>query len=315
MIERSQDDSESGPDGPDGMPDEFERPGGLLSKADQNLVMYHDSRSMHAEQYRACRTNLSALNRDGGPWAVVVTSSVKGEGKSVTAANLSACLAEMPGARVCLLDTDFRAPSQNGIFGIENDVGMSELIQDEAGFKDVLLPTVIKGLDLIPAGSEPDSPAELLSSERFVNLMHELKRRYSWIIVDTPPVNPYTDACVLSTVTNGALVVVRMEETHRELVQRTMQNIQTAGGRILGTFLTGLAPDRDDSDKYGYYRVDASDREMSRKGSAREKARRKAEHRLRRQEKAYLKQSKKPLPEQPPIVEPMTEEAEDIPPV
>ena len=90
-------------------------------------------------------------------------------------------------------------------------------------------------------------------------------------------------------------VIVRMEETHRELVGRTMQNIRTAGGRVLGTFLTGLAPDRADSDKYGYYRVDASDREMSRRGSAREKARRKAEARLRRQEKAYLREARKSM--------------------
>ena len=280
---------------PSPQPDDFERPGGLLSRIDQNLIMYHDPRSLHAEQYRACRTNLMALNKDGGPWAVVVTSSVKGEGKSVSAANLAACLAETPGQRVCLVDTDFRAPSQGGIFGIEADVGLCELIQDEASFKDVVHPTVFRNLDLIPAGEEPDSPAEVLGSERFLNLLQELKRRYSWVIIDTPPVNPYTDACVLSVLTNGALVIVRMEETHRELVGRTMQNIRTAGGRVLGTFLTGLAPDRADSDKYGYYRVDASDREMSRRGSAREKARRKAEARLRRQEKAYLREARKSM--------------------
>ncbi len=285
-------DGEEGENGRE-LPTEFERPGGLLSRVDQNLIMYHDARSLHAEQYRACRTNLTAMNREGGPWALVVTSSVKGEGKSVTTANLAACMAELPGTRVCLLDTDFRAPSQSGIFGIPEEPGISELILDEASFKDVLYPTVVKNLDLVPAGREPASPAELLSSERFINLLQELKRRYSWVIIDTPPVNPYTDGCVLAAITNGALVVLRMEETNRELVQRTMQNIRTAGGRVLGTFLTGLAPDRDDSDRAGYYRVDASDREMTRKGSARLKARKKAEARLRQQEKAYLRKVNK----------------------
>lgn len=266
---------------------EFERPGGLLSQVDQNLIMYHEPRSLHAEQYRACRTNLNALNRQGGPWAIVVTSSMKGEGKSVSAANLAACLAEMPGARVCLLDTDFRAPSQGQIFGIDAEVGMTELILDEASFKDVVNPTVVRNLDLIPAGDEPDSPAELLSSERFANLLQELKRRYSWVVIDTPPVNPYTDGCMLASITNGALVVIRMEETQRDLVQRTFQNIRTAGGDVLGTILTGLAPDRDDSDRAGYY-ADAAAR-GPRRGNAKSKARLKAEHSLRRQEKAWIR--------------------------
>ena len=275
--------------GPPEAPAFPERPGGLLSKVAAPLVMYHDPRSLHAEQYRACRTNLAALNRAGGPWAIVVTSSRKGEGKSVTAANLAACLAELPGTRVCLLDTDFRMPSQASLFGQPNEPGLSELLQDRASLKQALRPTVVSGLDVIPSGAEPRSPAELLGGDRFGNLLDELKRRYNWVLIDTPPVHPYTDACVLTPRTNGALLVVRMEATARDLVRRTIASVTAAGGRVIGSFLTGLPTDREDADRVGYYRVDDSGKDVASREREREKHRVEAEKRLREQEQAYLR--------------------------
>jgi capsular exopolysaccharide synthesis family protein len=270
-----------------------ERPGGLLSKVAGHLVMYHDSQSLHAEQYRSCRANLAALNRGGGPWSVVITSSVKGEGKSITAANVAACLAEMPVARACLIDADFRSPAQAEIFGQDNTPGLSELLSGRAQQKDALRPTVISDLDLIPAGAEPRNPAELLGSEAFRELLGDLKRRYSWILIDTPPVQPYTDACVATAQCNGALLVVRMEQTDKDVVKQGQAAIQKAGGRLLGTFLTGLATDPEESDRYGHYRSTSRGREGSRQAGARERARREAERRLQQQEKAWLERKRK----------------------
>ena len=273
--------------------DATERPGSLLSRVAQNVVMYHDSRSLHAEQYRTCRTNLTALNRAGAPWAVVVTSSRKGEGKSVTAANLAVCLAEMPATRVCLIDGDFRAASQAEVFGVENTPGLADLLSDQAKLATVLRNTAISKLDILPAGEEPASSAELLGGERFGNLLGELKRRYSWIVIDTPPVNPYTDACVATARTNGALLVVRMQQTQRDVVQRAAHSITAAGGRLLGTFLTGLPPDKEQYDYYTYDRSSTtSDPARTRHELARQRARREAERRLRQQEKAYLKHAR-----------------------
>jgi len=266
-------------------PKPAERPGGLLSRISPALVVYHDPRSMQAEQYRAFRTNLTALNRGGAPWVVVVTSSRNGEGKSITIANVAACLAELPGQRVCLMDVDFRRPSQSNLFAQANTPGVSELLADKASLEQVALPTVIPALELIPAGSEPRNSAELLGSERFTGLLGELRRNYSWILIDTPPVHPYTDACVLATRTNGVLLVVRMEETARDLAQKSIQSIQRAGGKVLGTFLTGLPGDREDGDRIGYYDIHGG----GPTDAARAKARREADKRLRDQEQAWLK--------------------------
>jgi capsular exopolysaccharide synthesis family protein len=276
---------------------ELERPGGLLSKVDGHLVMYHDPSGLQAEQYRACRTNLSALNRAGAPWAIVVTSSKRGEGKSITAANLAACLAEVPGTKVCVLDLDSRAPGLGSILGVDMDRGVTELIKGDVSLNQVRVPTVVPNLDVICAGVEPDSPAELLGCDQFVNHMEELKRRYSWIILDAPPVNPWTDACVVSALVEGALVVVRLQETPRSTVNRSIDLIGAAGGRIIGTFLTGLVPDRVDAGHYayGYPRQDGYEwgAENEQPVSAGPTNRSRAEKRLRKQERQLLKQQTK----------------------
>ncbi len=281
---------------PDEEEPQLERPGGLLSKVDGHLVMYHDPSGLQAEQYRACRTNLTALNKAGAPWAIVVTSSKRGEGKSITAANLAACLAEVPGTKVCLLDLDSRAPGIGKAFGVDMDRGVTELIKGDVSLNQVRVPSVIPNLDLICAGAEPDSPSELLGCDRFINLVDELKRRYSWIILDAPPVHPWTDACVVSALVNGALVVVRLQDTPRNLVNRTIDNINTAGGRVLGSFLTGLIPDRVDAGHYGYGygRDDGYEFGDVPEGESLDaRQRERVEKRLRRQERALLKQQNK----------------------
>lgn len=274
---------------------EFERPGGLLSKVDGHLVLYHDPRSLQAEQYRACRTRLTALNRVGAPWAVVLTSSRGGEDKAITAANLAGCLAEMPGARVCLLEVDSRHPAQAQIFGVAAEPGTVELLEGNAALKDVVRTTLLPGVDLIPAGGEADNPAEMLGDTRLQNLLDELKRRYTWVLIDAPPVHPYTDACVVTPLTQGVLLVVRLGETPREMVSRTIENIEAAGGSVLGSFVTGRPPGVDDEERlggYGYgYSLDEEGREVE-PGDAHED-RKTIEKRLRKQESAIIRQQEK----------------------
>jgi capsular exopolysaccharide synthesis family protein len=276
-------------------PPPAELPAGSHSKVSTAVVVCHEPRCAQAEQYRAFRTNLTALNRAGGPWAVVFTSSRKGEGKSVTVANVAGSLAELPGQRVCLVDVDFRHPAQAELLGLRRSPGASELLQGTRTLPQVVQSTYCTGLDLIATGDEPRSPAELLGGERFANLLGELKRRYSWVLIDTPPVHPYTDACVLAARCNGAVLVVRMEDTSRDLAQRTMHAIQRAGGKVLGSFLTGLPADREDADRTGRYHVDRSDP----KAPDRARARQLAEKRLKDQEEAWIRKQAGENPEKP----------------
>jgi capsular exopolysaccharide synthesis family protein len=286
-----------GPQGAGGSGDDdedFERPGGLLSRIDGHMVIYHQPRSLQSEQYRAFRANLVAMNRSGAPWAIVVTSARKGEGKSVSAANLAACLAELPGSRVCIVDVDSRSPSQADLLGCTPRLGVTEYLEGKGSLNEALMVTLLPGLDCIHSGREPTNPAELLGGERFANLLGELKRRYSWIVIDAPPANPYTDPCVVAAQTDGAILVVQLMTAPKELVNSSVDAIRNAGGTVLGTFVTGLTPDtEDDAEVAGYERISSDERATIRKAAEGDKERKKEQRDLARREKAAFKRQKK----------------------
>jgi capsular exopolysaccharide synthesis family protein len=222
------------------------------SSIDDHVVMYHEPKSLQAEQYRAFRTNLLAMHQGRGSRALAITSAMKGEGKSLSAVNIAICVAEAPGTRVCLVDTDFRAPRIAGLLGVGPGPGLSDLLLDELGLNAVLAETKIRDLAVIRAGREPRNPSELLGSDRIRDLLATLKTDFTHIICDTPPVNPYTDAAVLGAYMDGVLLVIRLGKTQREQAERAKHVLERAGVNLLGTFLTDVMPS--DKDEQDYYR-------------------------------------------------------------
>ncbi len=221
------------------------------SSIDPHVVMYHEPKSLQAEQYRAFRTNILAMHRGRGSRALAVTSAVKGEGKSLSAANIAICLAEAHGTRVCLLDADFRAPRVASLLGVGPGPGLSDLLIDDLPLSRVLVETKVSNLLLIRAGREPRNPAELVGSDRIRDLLAVLKTDFTHIICDTPPVNPYTDAAVLGARVDGVLLVVRLGQTPREQAERAKHVLERAGANVLGTFLTHVPlVDKDEADYY-----------------------------------------------------------------
>ncbi|MEW6745747.1 MAG: CpsD/CapB family tyrosine-protein kinase [Planctomycetota bacterium] len=220
---------------------------------DPHLVVYHDPKSLLAEQYRSFRTNLMALNRAGSPRSILFTSTVKGEGKSVTAANIGICVAELPSAKAVIIDADFRAPVQDQLFGLEKGPGLADLILDGLPLDRILLPTKVRNLYVIRSGRQPRNPSELLGSERMLSVIHALKAEFNFVLFDSPPVNPFTDAATLAALTDGVVFVVRMERTHRTDIERAIGSISDAGGRVIGTFLTALEPREREYYEYAGY--------------------------------------------------------------
>lgn len=206
---------------------------------DLHLVVYHEPRSAISEQYRSFRTNLLALNPDGSPRAMSITSSIKGEGKSISAANLGISLVELPDTRTLLIDADLRDPRLAELFGIPEEPGLSDLLLDGLSLDRVIHPTLVPDLSVIPAGREVRNPSELLGSTRIHDLVSALKAEFHYILFDTPPVLPFADAPVLSARLDGTLVVVRLDKTPREQVERCIESLRTAGGNVIGTFLAG----------------------------------------------------------------------------
>ncbi len=181
----------------------------------------------------------------GGGQLVVVTSSVSGEGKTTTAANLAASIADT-GQRVLLVDADLRRPAVASMLGLEGSVGLTTVLVGRAALGDVVQLWGPGGLRVLTAGEVPPNPSELLASPMMARLMAAVRRDHDVVVLDTAPVLPVTDAALLSTRTDGALVVVDARRTPARKVTETLTRLSTAGAPVLGMVLNRTAVEHDE---------------------------------------------------------------------
>jgi capsular exopolysaccharide synthesis family protein len=191
-----------------------------------------------------------------------VTSSVASEGKSSTAVNLAIVSAET-GRRVLLIEADLRRPRAADYLGLERAVGLSNALAGQVPVRDVIQPWGTDGLMVLPSGSVPPNPSEMLGSQNLVNLIADLRTMFDLVIIDTPPMLPVTDGAVASTVADGVLVVVRYGKTTRNQVNASIDSLEAVDARILGCVLT-MVPRKGAAstgyDGYGYYEDDPKKR-------------------------------------------------------
>ncbi|WP_298744261.1 polysaccharide biosynthesis tyrosine autokinase [uncultured Microbacterium sp.] len=216
------------------------------------LVVATSARDPRAETYRSLRTNLGFFTEEGITPAYVITSAGPGEGKSTTAANLAITFAEA-GSRVVLVDGDLRRPRVADYFGIEGGVGLTDVLVGRAEVADVVQHWGRAALFLLPAGTIPPNPAELLGSPAMTELMAALKTAFDVIIVDAPPVLLVTDAAVISRATDGVLLVAAAAATTRPRLASAVQSITSVGSKVLGTVVTMLPTAGADKTAYGAY--------------------------------------------------------------
>lgn len=188
-----------------------------------------------SEAMRELRTNIQFMDVDNPPRILVVTSPLPGDGKSTTSANLAVTLAAS-GQRVILVDSDLRRPMLAEIFGIVSDVGLTDVLARRATWREVAQPANMPNLLVLAAGRIPPNPSELVGSARMRSLLEELAET-AIVIVDAPPLLPVTDAAVLSTQADGAIVVVTAGKSTFEVLKRALTNIDKVGGRTLGIVL------------------------------------------------------------------------------
>ncbi|MBD7958571.1 polysaccharide biosynthesis tyrosine autokinase [Microbacterium sp. Sa4CUA7] len=216
------------------------------------LVVAAAARDPRAEAYRSLRTNMQFLAIGGGAAAYVITSAGPSEGKSTTAANLAIAFAET-GARVALLDGDLRKPKVADYFGIEGGLGLADVLVGRVAASDVIQRWGRGTLFLLPAGTVPPNPAELLGSTAMGKLMGELKAAFDVIIIDAPPTLLVTDAAVVSRFTDGAIVVAAAGSTTRPRLASAVQSIEAVGSQVLGTVVTMVPTAGADKTAYGTY--------------------------------------------------------------
>ncbi|MEO6710272.1 MAG: CpsD/CapB family tyrosine-protein kinase [Planctomycetota bacterium] len=213
--------------------------GKTLTITREEIVLATDPRGQIAEQFRGLRNSIVALNPEGAPRTVVVTSALRGEGKSVAAVNLALALAEMPGTQVLLIDGNMHSPAVEDDLSMPRRQGLSELLSGRLPLDHAIRPTSVANVSVLGAGSPPRNPSELLASARMKALLSSLKRRYSYVIIDTPEATTTSDASLLGAIADGVVLVVRQNSTPRQYVEQAYNMLESLGANVLGTLLTG----------------------------------------------------------------------------
>lgn len=198
-----------------------------------------DTRFDVKEAYNELRTNLMFSIPSADSKVISVTSSITSEGKSTTCLNTAISFAEIYG-RTIIVDCDLRRPNVNRLLNIERKKGLSNLLVNDSNLEDAIIKTNYKNLDAIIAGNIPPNPTELLSSDAMVKLIDDLKNRYDYIFLDTPPINIVIDSSILAKLVDGVVVVVRQQIAEKKMLQEAVKKLNFANAKILGFVLNGV---------------------------------------------------------------------------
>jgi len=205
----------------------------------EEIRMVSDPRGKVAEQFRSLRNSIIAMNPDGASRTLVLTSAVSGEGKTVAAVNLAIAMGELPGNQILLLDANLHEPAVERYLGMERAQGLADVLRGRCPLDAAVRHTSVENLAVMGAGSLPDNPSKLLGSERTRVVLNQLKRRFSYVLIDTPEALSISDASLLGAMADGVLLVVRLAETQKTLVEQAHNQLESMGGNVLGTCLTG----------------------------------------------------------------------------
>ena len=217
------------------------------------LLSHSEPQSQVSEAFRALRTSLLLSQPDRPPQLILVTSALPHEGKTTASVNIGVTLAQL-GDNTLLIDGDLRKPGISRALSMnDGKVGLSSYLAGVVGLDLVIIPhPVIKNLHAIPTGPIPPNSADLLSSHRLAEMICELRKRYKFIVIDSPPIMAATDAVILSALVDGVLLVVRSGETPKEALMRTRDLLHSVKSRVLGVVLNAV--DSSSPDYYYSYR-------------------------------------------------------------
>ena len=221
-------------------------------RVEPRLVAITHPHSNYCEEYRSLRTQVLHKSQRQKLQSIVVASTNPGEGKSVTALNLSWLLAQTDGVKALVIDSDLRMPSLTDYLGIETDKGLSDILSGHATLRESIIRLEPAGLHLLPGGEARSDVAELISGPKFKEILREAKEIFDYVIIDAPPLGIFTDASVLINHADGAMLVVRAGRTRYSDISRVLENLPR--DRMLGVVLNQSEDVMDESHyNYGYY--------------------------------------------------------------
>ena len=213
------------------------------------------------EAFQTLRTSLLFSSRNKTDRVLLMTSTGPREGKTSTTVSLARTLAAA-GDRVCVIDCDLRRPMVHDHLKVHRHHGLTNYLmsEDEAGWRAYVKKTETPNVEVVTCGAIPPNPPQVFGSERFVRLIQTLKASYDWVLVDSPPVGSLTDSIILASVVDMVVLVIRYQQTDRELIRRVIASLRNVNANLVGAILNDVDPERSHYKSYydySYY-LDAS---------------------------------------------------------
>jgi len=222
-------------------------------KIDLSMVTFHKPKSTESEAFRGVRTAVYFGNQSGHIKVIQVTSPVPGDGKSTVAANLASTIAQS-GRKTLLMDADMRRPRLAKILGAREDLGLTNIMAGKSTIAEAIQATIIPNLDILTCGRRPGNPAELLLSDSFFDIMRELREKYDFIIMDTPPLLAVSDPANAAATVDAVILTLRLRRNLKPLASRAAQMLQSVNANLLGVVINGVTGKAGSG--YGGYRYD-----------------------------------------------------------
>ncbi len=218
------------------------------ARVEPHLVAITHPQSAYTERYRSLRTRVLHASERRKMQAFVITSAGVMEGKTLTSLNLAWMLAQTDGARALLIDGDLRQPCAADYLGIDAPIGLAEVLTGEASLHEAIIKLEPSGLHLLPGGARREGVAELLSGPRWSTVLAEVRRMFDYIMIDAPPLSLFTDATLLISRADAALIVTRSGQTRYAALERALEPIPRE--KVLGVILNAS---NEPMDEQGYY--------------------------------------------------------------
>lgn len=220
-----------------------------LTAEQMALLTIKEPRSRIAEAFRSLRTALRFILAEGDKGVIFITSAHPGEGKSTSTSNL-ACAYANAGHRVLLIDADLRNPSLHKTLGVNNENGLANYLEGRGNDSTLVQSTSVNNLSLIPAGPQPDDPAELLASAHMETLLTNARAAFDLIILDGPPVLGLADAVILASLADATLLTVRAESTRTSTLDNALKRLRQSHANLSGILLNQVDMRR--GSRFGY---------------------------------------------------------------
>ena len=218
------------------------------------LITHRDPKSPISEVFKTLRTNLQFMKHKDDAISLLVTSTMPGEGKTWITSNLGIAFAQSD-KKVVIIDSDMRKGRLHNVFETKIFPGLSNyLAEDKKSIKDYLIKTEVENLWIIPAGNVPPNPSELLSTERMLQGLEELKRTFDVVLFDSTPCMLVTDAVIISRIVDATMIVSSHKLTKMENLKTVQKNIENVGGKIAGVIINRIPVSlKKYKSKYYYY--------------------------------------------------------------